>query len=299
MTWLLLAILSALFLGLYDVAKKAALDGNAVLPVLFGCSLAGAAVVLPAGIATWAAPDLAARAGVLVEPLDGRGHLLVVAKAFIVTTSWVLTYFAIKHLPISIASPLRASAPLFVVLGAVFFMGERPTGHQWLGIAVMLGAYWGFSALGREEGIHFTRNRWVGLLLLGTLVGAASGLYDKHVFQAENLPPMAVQFWFATYGALLQGVVAAVAWWPRRGAGTPFQFRWSIVAVGALLVVADSLYFRAVAAPAALISVVSLVRRTNVVVSFSIGGLAFREKNRLKKAGALAGLIVGVGLLLG
>ncbi|HEY3449645.1 MAG TPA: DMT family transporter [Myxococcales bacterium] len=299
MTWLPLAVLSALFLGLYDVAKKAALDGNAVLPVLFGCSLAGAALVLPAGIASWTAPGLAAQAGILVEPLTATGHLLVMAKACIVTTSWVLTYFAIKHLPISIASPLRASAPLFVVLGAVAAMGERPTGHQWLGIAVMLCAYWAFSALGREEGIHFTRNRWVGLLLLGTLVGAASGLYDKHLLQSARLPPMAVQFWFALYGAALQGLLVAVAWWPRRRAGTPFQWRWSIVAVGALLLVADAFYFRAVAAPLALISVVSLTRRSNVVVSFAVGGLAFREKNRLKKAGALAGLVVGVGLLLG
>ena len=123
MTWLLLATLSALFLGLYDVAKKAALDGNAVLPVLFGCSLTGAALVLPAGILTWIAPDLAAQSGVLVGPLTFAGHLLVALKACIVTTSWVLTYFAIKHLPISIASPLRASAPLFVVLGAVAAMG--------------------------------------------------------------------------------------------------------------------------------------------------------------------------------
>lgn len=299
MTWLLLALLSALFLGLYDVAKKAALDGNAVLPVLFGCSLTGALLVLPAGLATWLFPDHAARLGLLVEPLTAGGHLLVAAKAVIVTTSWVLTYFAVKHLPISIAAPLRASAPLFVVLGAVAAMGERPSGRQWLGIAVMLCSYWAFSALGREEGIRFERNRWVWLLLAGTLVGAASGLYDKHVFQAARLPPLTVQFFFALYAAALQGLVVALAWWPRRAAGTPFRWRWSIVAVGALLLVADNLYFRAVATPAALISVVSLVRRSNVVVSFAVGGLAFREKNRLRKAGALAGLIVGIGLLLG
>ncbi len=299
MSWLLLAVLSALFLGLSDVAKKAALEDNAVLPVLLGCSLTGAALALPAASLSWWAPELAARAGLLVEPLTATGHLLVVAKAAIVTTSWVLTYFGLKHLPISLAAPLRASAPLFVVLGAVAAMGERPSGQQWLGIAVMLCAYWAFSVLGRAEGIHFTRNRWVWLLMAGTLVGAASGLYDKHLLQSARLPPVTVQLWFTLYGAALQALVVAVAWWPRRKAGTPFRWRWSIAAVGALLLVADNLYFRAVATPAALISVVSLVRRSNVVVSFAVGGLAFRERNRLKKAGALAGLVVGVGLLLG
>lgn len=298
MTWISLAVLSALFLGLYDVAKKAALDGNAVLPVLFLCSLSGAALVLPAGALTLAAPEQAARLGVLVESLSARGHALVLAKACIVTLSWVLTFFAIKHLPLSLASPLRATAPLFVVLGAVLFLGERPTAGQWLGIGIVLAAYVGFSALGREEGIHFSKNRWVWLLLAGTLVGAASGLYDKHLLQSARLPPMAVQFWFTLDNAALQGLIAGLAWWPRRAAGTPFRWRWAIVAVGALLLVADNLYFRALASPAALIAIVSLIRRSNVVVSFAVGGLAFRERNRLRKAGALAGLLAGVVLLV-
>ncbi|MGI5862171.1 MAG: EamA family transporter, partial [Myxococcales bacterium] len=116
-TWLLLALLSALFLGLYDIAKKASLDANAVLPVLFACSLVGSALVLPAGLLSWTAPELARAAGLFVEPLPLRAHLLVLAKAGIVTSSWILTFFAIKHLPISIAAPVRATAPLFVLLG--------------------------------------------------------------------------------------------------------------------------------------------------------------------------------------
>ena len=35
MLWLLLAFTSAALLGFYDVFKKQALNGNAVLPVLF------------------------------------------------------------------------------------------------------------------------------------------------------------------------------------------------------------------------------------------------------------------------
>jgi len=297
MTWLLLSFLSALFLGLYDVAKKASLERNAVLKVLFACSLVGAACVLPAGLLSWTAPELATRWGVRVEPLTAVQHGLIAAKAGIVTLSWVLTFFAIKHLPISIAAPIRATAPLFVLLGAVLLFGERLSTGQWFGIGAILVSYWLFSVLGRAEGIHFERNRWVWLLVAGTLVAAASGLYDKHLLQSARLPAMTVQFWFTLYNAALQGLIVAVV--SRLApSGEPLRWRWSIVAVGVLLLVADNLYFNALAAPGALVSVVSAVRRSNVVVSFAVGGLAFGERNRRATAGALLGVLAGLALLL-
>ncbi|MBI5544761.1 MAG: EamA family transporter [Deltaproteobacteria bacterium] len=298
MSWLVLSILSAVALGLYDVAKKAALQENAVLPVLFACSATGAFLVLPWGAVSLLAPEFALGLGIVVQALDLRGHLLVLAKAAIVTLSWTLTYFGLKHLPISLAAPVRASAPLFVLLGALALFREAPTAAQWAGIAVLFASYWGFSLLGRAEGIRFERNRWVWLLFAGTLVGAGSGLYDKHLLQSAALPPVTVQFWFTLDSTLLQGLLVGAFWWPRRSATTPFRWRAAILAVAVLLLLADYAYFRAVAIPGALISVVSIARRANVVISFGVGGLAFRERNRLPKAGALAGVILGVALLL-
>jgi transporter family protein len=296
---MLLAVLSALVLGLYDVAKKAAVQDNAVLPVLFACSASGLGLMLPLAALALVAPSLAREQGVFIAALSPTEHLLVVAKAALVTLSWVLTYFALKHLPISLASPVRASAPMFTLLGAVAFFGERPSPRQLLGILAILVAYWAFSLIGRTEGIRFSRNAWVWSLFLGTLVGAASSLYDKHLLQSARLPPLAMQFWFTAYNTLIQGFIVAFLWWPRRAANTPFRFRWSIVAVGALLLLADALYFRSLAMPGALVSVVSTLRRTNVVVSFMVGTMLFGERNRLPKALALGGVLAGIGEWLG
>lgn len=298
MSWLILALLSAVFLGLYDVAKKAALDENAVLPVLFLCSFCGLLLFLPLACQSAIAPDWPARHGMLIGPLALRGHVLVLAKAAIVSLSWVLTFFAIKHLPISLASPIRASAPLFTVLGAVTLFGELPSRVQLGGIALILLSYFLFSVIGRKEGIRFEENRWVWMLFAGTLVGAVSGLYDKHLLQAERLLPMSVQFWFTLYNAIIQGIVALGFWFPRRRGNTPFEFRASIVLVGLLLLVADNIYFRALASDGALVSVVSTIRRSNVVISFALGSLLFREQQRWKKAGALIGVLAGIVLLL-
>jgi transporter family protein len=297
-TWVFLAVLSAVFLGLYDVGKKAAVTDNAVLPVLFACSGSGLVMLLPVLALSALAPDLARQHGILLQGLSVHEHLLVLAKAAIVTLSWVLTYFALKHLPISLASPVRASAPLFTLLGAITWFGERPTLRQGIGIAVILAAYWVFSIIGRSEGIRFGRNAWVWSLFLGTLVGAASSLYDKHLLQVVRMPAFSMQVWFTAYNTIIQGFIVAFLWWPQRAKIARFQFRWSIVAVGVLLLLADFVYFRALAIPGALVSVISALRRTNVILSFAVGAALFGERNRLPKAVALAGILVGVFLIL-
>jgi bacterial/archaeal transporter family protein len=298
MSWLLLAAISAVFLGFYDVAKKAALNDNAVLPVLFFCSLSGFVFFWPIVALSWAAPAWAAAHDIYVAPMSAIGHWLVLAKAAIVSLSWVLTFFAIKHLPISLASPIRASAPLFTVLGAITLFAEVPSRFQLAGIALILFSYWIFSVIGRNEGIRFARNRWVWLLFAGTLVGSISGLYDKHLLQRVHLSPMSVQFWFTLYNAVIQGAIVVFGWWPRRHATTRFSFRSSIVLVGLLLLLADNVYFRALGSDGALVSVVSTIRRSNVVVSFAIGSLLFHEQQRWQKALALVGVLLGVVMLL-
>jgi transporter family protein len=297
MSWWILAALSAACLGLYDVSKKAALSDNAVLPVLFGSSIAGAAVVLPVLLLSWAEPALL---GALALPaLTGRAHGLIVLKAALVTASWVLSFFAMKHLPISLVAPIRASAPLYTLLGAVVLFAERPSPRQWVGIGVILLAYWAFAVIGRGEGFAFSSNRWIIMAFAGTLLGAASALYDKYLLRAARLPPTAMQVWFTLYNAALQGLVVLLAWAPRRRRTTPFRWRLWIPAVGVLLIVSDNLYFHALASDGALVSVVSIIRRTNVVVSFAVGSLVFHDRFVRRKALALAGVLAGLWMLLG
>ncbi|HEU5074313.1 MAG TPA: EamA family transporter [Polyangiaceae bacterium] len=294
MTWLTLTLASAVCLGLYDVAKKAALRDNPVLPVLLLSTLSGFGLLL---VELGLAASIPSLPRFELEPLSPAEHGRVMVKSGIVTASWVLTFFAIKHLPLSLATPIRASAPLFTVLGALALFGERPLGRQWLGMASVLAAYLAFSAIGKREGIVFRTDRWVGFLFLGTLIGAASGLYDKYLLQELALPPFTLQFWFTVYGAGLQ---LGLWWWFARGraANAPLEFRGWIVLVGSLLVVADQFYFEAVAREGALISVVSVLRRSNVLVSFAFGALLFRERLLGQKALALAGVLVGLVLLL-
>jgi bacterial/archaeal transporter family protein len=292
--WIYLGITSSLFLGFYDVSKKHALKDNAVLAVLFLSTLSGALWMLPEIAISSLAPGLAVHLGLYVPILGWRDHVHFFAKAFIVATSWIFAYFGFKHLPISIVSPIRASGPVWTLLGAVILFREMPNRLQWIGLFLIIFSYAVFSLIGRREGIRFHRDKWVFYIFLSTLIGTCSSLYDKYLIQRRGYSPMAVQAWYFVYLVLILGIVFMIFWWPVRSRHTPFQWRWTVAAIGFFLMVSDFVYFRALEDPRALIVLLSAIRRSNVVFSFFIGSLVFRDVNIPHKSLALAGVLAGV-----
>lgn len=288
MIWLFLAVVSAVLLGAYDIAKKHALTDNAVPTVL--------ALATTAGTTAWLAwLMISGELATALSAGDRFFHLAIAGKAALVTVSWLAAFAALKHLPISIVSPIRATAPVWTLIGAVFLFGERPGGWQWLGIAIILASYIAFSLVGRREGIAVLRNQWIGLMVVATLTGALSSLYDKYLLQTLAYDPVAVQTWFAIDMMPMQWALV----WCSRGRGTVgCQWRWSIPAIGVLLILADRAYFIALHDPEALLSLVSAVRRSSVVVAFALGAWLFKEVNIRAKAVCLIGVIIGVGLVL-
>lgn len=296
--WLILALISSVLLGLYDVCKKHSLSYNAVLPVLF-VSVVFSFLPMPFFLAgSRLAPDFMQQIHLYMPPATISQHLHILLKALIVSVSWVLAYFAMKHLPISIVSPIRASGPAWTLIGALLIFHERPSVQQWIGMAAVFASYYAFSLIGQKEGIHFHRSKWVLFIFLATFIGTFSTLYDKYLLQQLGYAPMLVQFWFTFYNVVLLGLFTAVFWWPRRASFTRFEWRWSIPLIGLLMVAADLVYFNAVRDPAALIVILSILRRSSVVVSFLAGCFLFKDVNRRKKALALAGVLAGVILIV-
>ncbi|MBP5226068.1 MAG: DMT family transporter [Kiritimatiellae bacterium] len=294
MGWMGYVLASAVFLALYDLTKKASVRDNAVLPVLLIASVAGFAVYA-AGVAVSGGWAVAIRPGM-------RTFALTWVKTLIVSSSWVLTYCALRTLPISIATPIRASSPAWVFLAALFLYGERPNGWQALGMLSVFAGYFAFSWAGRYEGIDFFRNRAVWLAVGGMLLSAVSGLWDKYLLQVARLPKETMQFWFqldlAVIYALYYGAARLVA--RRHGLGdlgSRFQWRWTIPFVGILLAAADWFWFAGLAPADVPVSIASLMRRVSVVLTIFLGARFFHEKNLRRKTLALAAVLFGVALL--
>ncbi|MFZ4456978.1 MAG: EamA family transporter [Bacteroidales bacterium] len=293
--WLSLAFLSAALLGMYDFFKKVSLEKNAVIPVLFLNTLFGSLFFVPAVIISMVSPDTLRDTILYVPPIDWNTQLYLFIKAIIVLTSWLFTYFAMKHLPITITGPIRATQPILVLLGALLIFGERLNLYQWIGVIIAISSFYLLSLSGKKEGIHFKNNKWVLFTIIATITGAISGLYDKYLLNSYD--PMTVQVWYTFYQFLIMTVILMVLWYPQRKNSSPFEWRWSILFISVFLCLADFVYFYALSEDGSMISIVSMVRRSGVVVSFVCGALFLREKNIKSKAIDMVLVLLGMFFL--
>lgn len=314
--WVWLSVCSAVLLGIYDVEKKQALKKNSVLWVLLGATAMSALFLCP-----------------FLSSGPIEDHLSLVLKAFLVTSSWVSGLVALKLLPLTTASTIKASRPMFVVVFSIILFGERLSLLQWAGVALVMAALLLLARSSKKEGISFTSDKGIAWMVVSVLTGAASALYDKHIL--GHLQPMFVQSWTNVYitgvlGMLLlvqylkyrraRAAVGAASWSvdgvadgaasgnasgaasrPVDVAASGFQrFRWDwrIPVIAVLITISDAFYFYAVKDEGALLSVISMIRRSSVVITFIFGALLFKENHIKDKAVDLAILLAGLALLL-
>lgn len=283
-------------LGVYDLLKKQSLNDNAVLPVLFFATCSSALLFLPSWILSMTMSGFDRYEHFYIPSGNLTFHLHVILKTIIVISSWILSFLALKNLPISIVSPIRATGPLWTLLGAILIYGEQLTLLQWIGMSVALIFFYIFSATGRKEGIHFRTNRWVWFIALATLIGTLSTLYDKYLIGQYDR--VAVQAYFSFYQVPLMALVLLLFWYPKRQQYTPFQWRSAIPWIGIVLVLGDYAYFYALTYEDSLVSILSLLRRSSVIISFGVGAILFKEKNKRKKGLILLGIIAGIYLII-
>lgn len=282
--WWILAFVSAALLGGYDVSKKLSLRGNAVIPVLFLntllCALMFSPFLFRSGWGSW------------------EVQRWILLKSMLVLSSWLAGYYAMKHLPITLVGPVNATRPVLVLVGAVLLFGERLNLLQSLGVATAVLAYFLLRRTGRSEGIDFRRNKWIACLIVAVLLGAASGLYDKYLLSPHylGLDRGQVLGWYSFYQAAMMGILMLVRL-PRRQGGTPFHWHWSLPLISIFLCSADYAYLQALSQPDALISVISMIRRGSVLVSFLAGALFLKEKNIRAKSLDLMMMLLSMVLL--
>ena len=294
--WVGAALLSALLLGLYDVAKKRSLSGNAVVVVLLLNTLFStilfAPVILDAelGLGLFDGTALTSTSGTLGD------HALVMLKAAITLSSWLCGYYAIKHLPLTIVGPVNATRPVVVLMGALLFFGEELNLWQWGGVLLTIVSLYLLSRAGSKESIDFRRNRHVWALFAAMLLGAVSGIYDKFIIANCSLHPLFVQSWFGLYQLIMMIVIAAVVWLPRRHVER-FKWVWTIPLISLFVSCADFCYYHAIDMDGSMIAVISMIRRFSVVVSFVCAAVIFGEKNLRSKALDMVLILIGMILL--
>ena len=297
--WLSFAFLSAVLLGFYDSCKKQALGGNAVIPVLFLNTLFCSLIFVPFIVLSYCSPVLDDSIFKVADYGGWAVQKWILLKSVIVLSSWTLGYYGMKHLPLTIVGPINATRPVLVLLGAMLIFGEKLNCLQWTGVLLAVVSFFMLSRSGKKEGIDFEHNVWIYAVVGAAILGAVSGLYDKFLMNPNGLAldKMAVQSWYNIYQCGMMGVMMMLIWNPNRQKTTPLRWKWSIIFISIFLSVADFVYLYALSMPGAMISIVSMVRRGSVIVSFLFAALVFKEKNLRSKAVDLALVLLGMVFL--
>ena len=269
---------------------------NAVLPVLALNTLFSSIIFIPFILLSHFAPQMLQDSIFYVPDSGGwEVHKFILLKSFIVLSSWAFGYFGMKHLPLTIVGPINATRPVMTLVGAMLIFGERLNLYQWIGVFMAVISFFMLSRSGKKEGIDFKHDRWIWFVVLAAVLGAVSGLYDKYLMGRFN--NMQVQAWYNIYQLFMMGGVLMFLWWPKRKTSTPFRWDWCIILISVFLSAADFVYFYALSMEDSMISIVSMVRRGSVVVSFLFGAMMFHEKNLRSKAIDLLLVLIGMFFL--
>lgn len=282
MQWVYLSLVSALLLGFYDIFKKKTVVDNAIIPVLFYSTMISGLLFLPFVIASYWHP--ASFSGgflktLFVESLTARQHLLVLGKTALILVSWMFSYSAMKHLPITVVGPVNQLRPAIslVLLFAIF--QERLSWLQWIGVVLALVSFYLMNQSGKLEGIRFKSNKWVYMLLGSAVLVALSGVYDKFLLSKEVISPATIQAWYTIYDFLMMSVMFFLIWYPKRKEQV-FEWRWGIVAMAVFVTIADVIYLTGLRQEAAVVVLIPLILYgVRLVVSFLYGAMFFKEKN--------------------
>lgn len=299
--WLLFAFASAALLGFYDVFKKKSLRDNAVIPVLFLNTLFCSLIFLPLIVGS-ACGWIGSGSLWHIPPAGWDAQKYILLKSCIVLSSWIFGYFGMKHLPLTIVGPINATRPVMVLIGALLVFGEQLNSWQWVGVTLAVLSFFMLSRSGKKEGIDFRHDKWIYFVVAASLLGAVSGLYDKYLMASPGnggvgLDRMVVQSYYNIYQFVMMGAMLLCLWYPKRGSTTPFRWDWCIILISVFLSAADFVYFYSLSLDGAMISIVSMIRRGSVVVSFLFGAMLFREKNLRSKVVDLLLVLLGMVFL--
>lgn len=298
--WTVLAFVSALCLGFYDISKKIALRENRVVDVLtISVCVSSLFLSIPL-IFSRLCPEMMLGTHFYVPSLDGTAHVYTLLKSIIVLSSWFFGYISLKHLPISVVSPMQATRPMWTLVGALLLFNERLNGWQWVGILLAIGSIFVFSF--RRKTISNalstnTNNKYYYICLAFAIIsGACSGLYDKYLMRQYD--HNAVQVYYTFY----QAIMMLIAWAIFNRKNIKYQISnlrfikriGVIVLISLFLIVSDNVYMLALRDPDSMIAVVSTIRRGGAVIGFAYGLLFLKEPDPMRKLCCMGGILAGL-----
>ena len=277
--WIFLVVIYGVCKGLREGVKKKSLEHSSKESVLFFYTFIGFLMSVPfAG-----------------NPFDmpASYYFWVLIKSFVIFLAWIMSFSAIKKMPIGYYGILDMARVLFSTLLGITILGEVLNITQYFGLVLVLSGLLliNFRKVGKDEDV---KARYIIISLFSCLLNSISGLMDKMLMSTGLITEGQLQFWFMLFMAAMYLVYMY-------SKGTPPRFsevknNYWIVILSALLIIGDRSLFIANAMPQSKLTVMTVIKQCAVLVTIIEGRIMFKESRFYYKL-LCAGIML-VGILL-
>ena len=274
MSWILLVLVYGLLKGTREIVKKKSLARSSVIEVLFFYTLFAFLLVVP---------DVKNAMCVDVTMLPW-----VAVKSFVIFVAWILSFKAIKKMPISLYGILDLSRVLFATILGILVMKEETSPGQLTGLVLVAA---GLLMLKKKKGEpEKVERRIVIFALLSCMLNAVSGLFDKIL--TKSITSAQLQFWYMLFLVLFYLIyfIFDKAKVDIKKSVTNYWI-W-ILAI--LFVIADRALFVANSMPESKITIMTLIKQSGCLVTILAGKFIYKEKNIGYKLVCAAVIVIGI-----
>lgn len=274
--WIYLALAYGILKGIRECMKKIALKKTGLMETLFFYMLIGFVCTLPY-----------AKEALALEPVN---IFFVFIKSMFVSIGFILSFVAIKRMPISLYSVVCLAQMVFTTIFSVVFLREPFGIHNFIGLTLVIAGLFMVNMKKDEESCVKFRYSALFAVLGYCMCNSISATMDKVLM--SDMSSAQLQFWFMFFSVIIYGLIIVVR--KEKISLKTLKDNYWVTIMGIILVVGDRLLFDANGHPHSKVIIITLLQQTAVIVSVIIGRIAFKEENILYKLACACVVIVGI-----
>jgi len=271
--WIILVLAYGLLKGARECMKKESLKKSSLMEVLFLYMLVGFIFTLPD---TKSALEL---------PPVHIFHLFI--KSVVVCIGFLLSFVAIRGLPIGLYSIMTLSQMVFTTILSILFLKEPFGIYNFIGLLLVISGL--VMANFKKDGVNEKKIKIWALVsaVAYCFFNSISAVMDK--FLMRDMTSAQLQFWFMFFSTILYGIILIVK--REKISLKTLKTNFWIPLMGFLLVLGDRLLFIANGAQNSKVTVMTLLLQVSVVVTIILGRVIYKEKNFIYKL-CCAGIVI-------
>lgn len=253
-------LLYGLLKGGREIVKKKSLEKNTVLEVLVLYTLLSFVFILPtvpkAGGVGW------------------KTMIFIALKSLVIFTAWILSFKAIKQMPVSLYGIIDLSRVVFATVLGVLVIGETMTPAGIVGlILVCVGLVLCNTKKSNEK--EKVQAKIIIYTLISCLFNAISGVMDKIL--TRSITSTQLQFWYTLFLVIYYLLYILISREKIRFVSAVKNYWIWILAI--MFVIGDKALFIANQMPESRVTVMTLIKQSCCIVTILAGKLVFKEKN--------------------